>query len=390
MIFISKQHTSAKNRFIYFNQQIHALPSSWIGLLSSLRLPVLNGFWKGILREPFVQKRSLNVKDESIHDFISRRFNKATSLDLVSAIIHGIYAGNVHQLSVKSTLKMLWELEGEYGSIVKGLLAKSLSLKKTPIESDEWIQSIQDKTSVYSFKKGLGYLVNRLVEYLTTCSNVQIIQEPCIQLEFKKDIISVATSNHLIQMDHVFSSLPAYSLSSLLPEPISGYLKSIPFVDVAVVNILFPKQVSLPVKGFGYLIPKSQKSDILGVIFDSETLAEQSTDNQVKLTVMMGHEMCHLNENELKELALKRVSEHLGIKASPEQIHACIHRQCIPQYTVGHQENVDEIQKYIKDQNWPLNLIGSSFTGVGINDVVYGSKLAVLDIESSFHNKNLK
>lgn len=113
MIFVPKSDPSAKNRYIYYQDQINTLPSSLSALLLK-QPPVFKSVLKSIMTEPFVSTST--QYDESLFDFVERRFNKHVALNLVGSITHGIYAGDAKQLSVRSTMRMLYEAEKNSGS----------------------------------------------------------------------------------------------------------------------------------------------------------------------------------------------------------------------------------------------------------------------------------
>jgi oxygen-dependent protoporphyrinogen oxidase len=147
----------------------------------------------------------------------------------------------------------------------------------------------------------------------------------------------------------------------------------------------FDASVKLPVKGFGYLVPMTQKSKVLGVIFDSDALEGQSSNGTLRLTAMMGGHQFHslfgdpdkVSKKELLDTALKALEEHLGVKADLIDSHVSIHKNCIPQYTVGHRERLLEMQSLLQDNpsvGQRLSLIGSSYTGVGVNDCILGAR----------------
>jgi protoporphyrinogen/coproporphyrinogen III oxidase len=74
------------------------------------------------------------------------------------------------------------------------------------------------------------------------------------------------------------------------------------------------------------------------------------------------------------ETALENISKILNITSKPDNYEVNLHRQCIPQYTVGHFERVENIRKYITTKKLPLSLCGAAYDGVGVNDVVFSSK----------------
>ena len=124
--------------------------------------------------------RSENLFDESIGSFITRRSGTSVLVDnLVSAIFHGIYAGDIYQLSTRSVLPGLWRLEEQYGSIIKGIdLRRGKSSILVPKEDVE-ISTIPFASgirgwSVFTFVGGIMDLVDALLNKLQKCPNVKI------------------------------------------------------------------------------------------------------------------------------------------------------------------------------------------------------------------------
>jgi oxygen-dependent protoporphyrinogen oxidase len=139
---------------------------------------------KSILAEPFVAKGSGH--DESLYSFVSRRFGEHVALNIVGSITHGIYAGDAKQLSVKSTMRMLYDAEQMHGSVVKGMLQKSAPLpavEQAMITDDD----ITKTTSVFGFKEGTETLTRHLKSWLEKQPNVTIITDKKVKkLEISK------------------------------------------------------------------------------------------------------------------------------------------------------------------------------------------------------------
>ncbi|NXT72903.1 PPOX oxidase, partial [Chaetops frenatus] len=94
-----------------------------------------------------------------------------------------------------------------------------------------------------------------------------------------------------ITADHVISALPATALARALPaeaEPLARELRRIPAASVAVVNLQY-EGATLPVTGFGHLVPSSEDPALLGVVYDSVAFPEHDgTPSSLRLTVMLG------------------------------------------------------------------------------------------------------
>src|ERR1044072_3896360 len=149
-----------------------------------------------ILLEPFV-KPSKNRDDETIHEFISRRFDKSMSDTLISALIHGIYAGDVKKLSIQSVFTGIYDLEQKYGSVIKGLLMgnkdaflyqQDKNLLKIVNDENKEFLAMMRNISLYSFKDGIEQLSSAIVNDLKDKENVQLkTNNRVIKLEFGKD-----------------------------------------------------------------------------------------------------------------------------------------------------------------------------------------------------------
>lgn len=67
-------------------------------------------------------------------------------------------------------------------------------------------------------------------------------------------------------------------------------------------------------------------------------------------------------------------------------LQAYIHRQCIPQYVVGHADRLQKIRQYISQNILPLDLIGASFDGVSVNDCIHNAHQTVDNLALSASN----
>lgn len=162
---IPNSHPSAKNRFLLGpTGSLQALPSS---ALSLLRSPYLRDLLYGGLTEPF-RRRSL-VPDESVDGFFRRRLGPAIADKLASAMVHGIYAADSRDVSLRSAFPVLYEAERKRGSVVLGMLLGTKSPEEKRLERESWddlgpLGKEREGWSLYSLQGGLGPLTSRLAE----------------------------------------------------------------------------------------------------------------------------------------------------------------------------------------------------------------------------------
>ena len=156
-------------------------------------------------------------------------------------------------------------------------------------------------------------------------------------------------------------------------------LNQTPAVTVMVVNLFYLQPNLIRQPGFGYLIPRAvpyeQNPELaLGVIFDSYASSGQDTAGGTKLTVMLGGHWwkgwdSFPSDKEGKTMAAAVVERHLGIRERPHAVKVTLQRDCIPQYTVGHQDRMLAAHRSLLDAySGRVRVAGSWFTGVAVPD----------------------
>jgi oxygen-dependent protoporphyrinogen oxidase len=157
-----------------------------------------------------------------------------------------------------------------------------------------------------------------------------------------------------------------------------------PYVTVMTVNLYYSNPSLLPYEGFGYLIPQSVPFEenperALGVIFDSCAINGQDSVDGTKLTVMMGGHWWndwagYPDEEEGLEMAKAVVQRHLNITEAPTAAHVNLSKDCIPQYTLGYEDRLQDFARGITDEfKGRLRVVGNQFNGVGVNDCITGA-----------------
>lgn len=141
---------------------------------------LLAGIPNAIL-EPFRPQRPSTLHDESIGSFVERRFDKRLGVNLASAVMHGIYAGDIWQLSARTLLSQAWQLEEYGGSIYKAgyrLQQQNSSAKahmlfhpydldmykavRDEVKLDETFLAHLDRSAMFTFENGMAELTRAL------------------------------------------------------------------------------------------------------------------------------------------------------------------------------------------------------------------------------------
>ncbi|XP_063237350.1 protoporphyrinogen oxidase [Bacillus rossius redtenbacheri] len=379
---IKSSHPAVKNRMIYVKKNLHMLPSSITSLLTT-RPPFTKPIVSAIFQDLKAPRKV--CEDESIYEFVERRLGKEIADYLITAMVRGICAGDGKEISVKFLMKSLHEAEQAHGSVVKGMVQNMLR-KQSPLlpgtESPLYKKAKDEKWSIWSLDGGLQVLPTTLAASVRTQGGEIVLDAPCVALKFGSGGAVVKTRSCTYEATHVFSSLPARGLAPLLREQhpaLARELAGIPTVSVAVVNLRYEGR-QLDREAFGFLVPSTENLPLLGVIFDSVCFP---SGGDTVLTVMMGGRWFaeHLGTDpapqHLLDLAEGYVRDILKIASPPRSHLVSVLRDCIPQYVVGHQARVARIKQYVSQHKLPLSLIGSSFDGVGVNDVILCARRAV-------------
>ena len=193
ILMTSKNSVAAQNRFIYYPDHLVRMPGPGVSLFQNisqvLSEPIFNGAISGALSEVTKARRPEGLQDESVGSFLARRFGSALTDNVVSAVFHGIYAGDIYKLSARAIMPSLWATEWRSNSIMRGLLKQAFggvqpiatidldmikTLQSQPIMSDKL--EVVKKSSVFTFKGGIGELADRLEVKLDKSDNVLILE----------------------------------------------------------------------------------------------------------------------------------------------------------------------------------------------------------------------
>lgn len=385
---ICASHPAAKNRMIYANGKLNLLPSA-IGDIFKTLPPFSRPLVSAVIHDLVTKRNAVNLEDESIYSFTERRFGREIAEYAISSMICGICAGDAKRISVKFLMEDIFRNEQKYGGVIKGAVMSSILGKKQKEESvhSKLInRSIQEKWRIYSLAGGLQSLPNTLCTHVQQQTQTKVhFNAQCTQLKFNPNEVVSTVNNEEFPSDAIISSIPSYKLADLVRDQhpkLAQLLDEIIYVDVATVNIQYDKPNLLEQPGFGFLVPPCVNRPILGVIFDSDCF---DIKDHTLLTVMMGGHWfqekfgANPSEEHLLDVALNEIKSILKIHEVPNKTKVNILRKCIPQYVVGHRQLVHDIRAYIKDRKLPLHLCGAAYDGVGVNDVIYSSKMAVND-----------
>ena len=144
-------------------------------------------------------------EDESVDSFLSRRFGPEFARVFGSALVHGVYAADARNLSVRAGFKGLWEMTEEKGSgsLGRGLVRQMLERTKHSQPETYQLGNVEESmkdVAVYSFKNGMQTLTDALERWLEARPNVSILRGQAV-----KSLRMVDGNSHSLLVCHLLS-----------------------------------------------------------------------------------------------------------------------------------------------------------------------------------------
>ncbi len=338
-----------------------------------LTSPILSVSGKLRLMSEVLLPRGKAPADESIAQFVRRRFGNEVLERLAQPLMSGIYGSSPEHLSLGSTMPRFIEFEQQHRSVTLGMLRKRKQLGK---------QASGVRYGLFiSFKNGIQTLTDALVEAL---GQRVVLNAPVKGVERNDRGYRVAIAGgESLQADVVIVALPARVMSGLLADvdaPLADALGEIEFGSTATVAYAWPETaVRHPLDAFGFVVPTKEHRKILASTWASKKFAGRAPNGNVLLRAFFGgdegRDTLELSDDELVELGIAELDALLGIQQRP--LFASVARQtnAMPKYTLGHRARVTRCESRL--QALPgLALAGNSLYGVGIPDAISAGERA--------------
>lgn len=352
---------ASKTRYIVKDGRLNALKGSPFSILSTKLLTPKGKL--SLFGEIF--KSPKKVENESVGQFLERRFGKEVTNQLADPVFTGIYAGDIYNLNKKLVLGEFAEYEHKYGSLIRGFI-KSAKKLNTP--------------KVFSFKGGL----TTLVQAISDAVQENIKYESVENIRFEEGKVQLYTKSGSNTFTHVISTTPSYRLAPLIKGLDSNFsigLEEIEYSPIAAIILSYKRSaLNIPEDGFGFLIPSNEKRKLLGAIWRTSIFPELVHPEKYVFNLMIGGaknvNILDQSESEVIEEALFDFNEILGISKEPLNIEFKLWNKGIPQYSINHHKILNNIDRF--EQMYPNISIGGNFRwGVSVPDCISGAKKLV-------------
>jgi oxygen-dependent protoporphyrinogen oxidase len=373
-------NTLSEKRFIYRNGKLWEISANPLKFMTSGLLSVRG---RGRIAGEYFVPAKRDGADESIFEFAARRIGREAAITLIDPMVSGIYGGDAEELSLGACFPVMEELERGYGGLIKGMIKK----RKENNKSGKKGGPAGPSGHLTSFKGGLF----TLVEHLERALSPHIRKGTEVRtVEHRDRQFLLSTTDGIYGFDRLIIATPSHVAADLmrpLSKEVADALSLIPYSNLAVACQGYRiGDVGRSLDGFGFLVPHSQKLDILGSIWTSVIFPEQAPDGFVLLRTMMGgaknNHVIDLGEENLAALAHGNLARIMNIKAKPTFQEVIIWKEAIPQYVLGHRDRLKIIQDGL-DAIGGIYLAGNAYSGIGLNEAIKRSHAIAEAIASS-------
>ncbi|HEY6905523.1 MAG TPA: protoporphyrinogen oxidase [Candidatus Acidoferrales bacterium] len=327
-------------RFVLRRGQLRKIPMAPQGFLTSSLLGV-GSRWR-IVSEG-LSRTTPPAEDESVAQFVRRKFGHEILEYLVSPFVSGIYAGDPEKLSLRAAFPSLEEWERQYGSVLRG------AMKSRPAKSAR-----QGPPPLCSFLRGVGVLTAAMFAKLGANAKCGVRVDGVTKTD-QGFQVQVTRNGHREQFDApaVVLATPAYVASRIaapLSAKVAQTLSGIAYAPVVVVAAGYhANQSAAALDGFGVLIPRSEKYRTLGIVWNSSLFPKRAPQGQMTITSILGgatdSAIIEKSDQEITAIAEHEHSKILKIQGSPIVSAIWKHPRALPQYNLGHAHAVREIRE---------------------------------------------
>jgi oxygen-dependent protoporphyrinogen oxidase len=241
-------------------------------------------------------------------------------------------------------------------------------------------------TMFMSLKEGLGTLPNTIAASLNPKG--LLTGNPVVSIEKVSDasgyLLTLAKGDLLKVMSVIFAT-PAFVTADLFKEidpVLSSELFSLPYVSTATISLAYErKEISYPMNGFGFVIPRIENRKIMACTWTSIKFAHRAPHDKLLIRCFVGgiknEHLTRVNESALIAIAREELRDIMGIHAEPLFTRVFRWEKSMPQYMVGHEAKIQRIEERLS-LNPGLFLAGSAYYGIGISDCIKSGEKAAL------------
>ena len=344
-------------------------------------------------------------QDESVAALVQRHFGQEAVDRLADPLLSGIYGGDSTQLSARTVLPKLVEMESEYGSLTRGMLAAHRKMRAMMAARNAGAngaggasggqrsgsgQASGPRSIFTTLKGGLQQLVDALE---TRLNPAWVWKSTAVNsLEHAGDGWRLRWTGATEIYDAVIVASPAWAAGGLLAATdaeLGDELNAIPYSSSITVNLVFDEaQLGRLPDGFGFLVPTVEGRAMLACTFVHRKFVGRTPTGKAVLRAFLGgaknEALLDQSDEVLVATVRRELSEILGARVVGPHIPAeatqvSRWRRAMAQYAVGQQERMKRVKERVAALPG-LRLAGNAYDGIGIPDCIRTGRNAAKEL----------
>lgn len=295
--------------------------------------------------------------DETLGSLLRERVGDEVAERLVHPLLGAINAGDCDRLSAHATSPQISSAAAANPSLLHGLRAQTQ-------------HADPDAPVFYALPDGMGALVDALQHELH--DHIRLSTPVDYVVPKRRDLLVELAGGDEIRTPAVVLTTPAHAAAPIVQEwrRAREALEEIEFVSVVLVTLSYPADTitTIPPGGSGFLVPHSEHPIITACSWSSSKWEHLDDGDKVILRVSLGHDGADAVINARDEDILSTIkldlAETMDIDKPPSSVRVTRWPRSFPQYTTGHLERVEIIEKQLGEKN--VFVAGASMRGIGI------------------------
>jgi oxygen-dependent protoporphyrinogen oxidase len=331
--------------------------------------------------------------DESLADFIRRRFGHEALERFAGPLLAGIFVSDPEKLSMLSTFPRFAAMEKEHGSLIR---AARNARRKGPAPQQEKKPQAAGRSMFNSLRGGMESLIAALQKNLDGDIRLNCRVGAIDRQERRLRVQIEGAAAAFFSADAVILTTPAFQAAHMveasLPK-LAFRLREIRYVSTATVSLAYLKEdlpASLNLDGFGVLIPPTEKRRIIACTWASTKFKHRSPPDCVLLRAFLGgyrdESLAEQSDADMLRTVTDEFGSLFGIKAPPILNRIFRWTKGNPQYDVGHLDRVGEMEKLASELHG-LHLAGSAYRGIGMPDCILQARETVDKVLNGFSDR---
>lgn len=337
-------------------------------------------------------------QDESVAALVERHFGAEAVDRLADPLLSGIYGGDAAQLSARTVLPRLVEMEAKYGSLTRGMLAAHRQMRAKMSAAKPTTGAATKPAGPRGIFTTLRGGLQQLVDALEARIDPAWVRRSATVHRLEKTARGwrVTVDGAAEEYDAVIAASPAWAAGALL-EPVDRVLgealRGIPYSSSITVNLVYDEAKLGPLpEGFGFLVPVSEERTMLACTFVHRKFLGRTPPGKAVLRAFLGgmkNESLLTEPDDILLAAVRQeLQEILGAKTlrastEPEHVQVSRWRRAMAQYAVGHQERMARIRESVAALPG-LKLAGNAYDGIGIPDCIRLGRGAAKELVAAF------